>query len=180
MAKLVKQTVMLWGGVFLTVVVALLGLFVLWRLFIFGMEYSERFIECDPQQIMVRLERIFDIDFPDEIRGVKAATSRGHWLQSNIISFKVKFTAEPDTVAKFFVSFPRKILFEPYKASSDARGSDLRRTPGWFKKPIQRGKVGAGGVSGRGKNIERIYIDTGNEKNFVVYLRGFYRHDLEN
>ena len=178
MPKISKQIVNVLGIVFLSVVGVLVGLLVFPRLFVFAMDYSERFIECDPQQMVPHLERVFDIDFPEEIREVKAATSRSSWLKRNMISFKFKFTADPDTVAMFFQSFPKKIHFGAYDPSSDLRHSDLRRTPQWFKKPIQQGKIGSGGVSGRRKNIRKIYIDTTNEKDFVIYLDGFYHRNL--
>lgn len=177
MPKIGKQIVNVLGIVFLSVVGVLVGLIVFPRLLVFSMGYSERFIEREPQQMVVRLEKIFSIDFPEEVREFKAATSQSSWLKRNMISFIVKFTADPDTVDRFFESFPQKVEFDPYDPTDDLRLS-LPRTPQWFKKPIQQGKDGYGGVRGPRKNIEWIYIDTGNKKSFVVYLKGLYHRNL--
>lgn len=149
-----------------------------WRcgLLVFGKDCSEiayqrRYIECDSEQLLVGLEPVFGFDFPEHIRDVKAAkTIRFGW--ANL--FIVKFTAEANTVEQFLKSFPETILesrSKPYYPCSDMRETvGSWPPPKWFTQPIQQGKH-----SEYGHGSLEIYIDTTDDKNSVVYMRGFSR-----
>ena len=83
----------------------LLGLlFVITSSYFFGKIFDGRFKfrECEPEALISDLERVFDINFPAEIRQVKAARTSGSWDAPNTTSFfNLKFYAEPDIVNTF-------------------------------------------------------------------------------
>ncbi len=129
--------------------------------------YNSRPVECSPQNLIPDLEEMYDIDFPKDIREIKTAKSipiKDH------ITFIVKFIAEPDIVDIFIKSFLKGIVLVKYDPEWDVRSASVLPLPAWFTKPIQQGKMGE--VPGHGDN--EIYIDTINEKEFVVYFFGYY------
>ncbi|MHC4111520.1 MAG: hypothetical protein ACYSUY_10610 [Planctomycetota bacterium] len=134
------------------------------------------YIECDPIKMIVHLEKIFKIDFPEEIKGAKASKTRGcswdRWSE-----FMLKLDAEPNDVNTFLGSFPEKIHFKPYERKKDFRGGP-GIIPAWFKEPIQQGKYSLESLRGPRKVIHNIYVDTTDEKNFVVYIEGSYSWKL--
>lgn len=139
--------------------------------------YFGRYIERNPEHVVSHLEETFVIDFPEQIREVKAAKSRASW--DGVVGFIVKFTAEPNVVEEFLQSFPKKVEFKPYDFELDTRGSDI--TPCWFTLQIRQGKqsVGSLGVDSAGASMRRLNIDTTDEKNFVVYIKGGYDSELD-
>ena len=139
-------------------------------------DYQERYLEWDTKEGVLKLERVFGFDFPENIREVKVAKTPAI---DGAVLFLVKFVAEADTVTSFIDTFPpwlpnepwRKIEFEPYKRELDRRKPRRRFKPAWFKKPIQQGKIGD---YGKAYGTITIYIDTTDKNNYVVYLNGFY------
>ncbi|MHC4737184.1 MAG: YgaP family membrane protein [Planctomycetota bacterium] len=134
-----------------------------------------KYTECDPNSMITRLERMLKVDFPEGIREAKAAKTRSYsW---NDISFLLKFAAEPNATYSFFKSFPENIHFESYERMKDRRAE---YQPKWFRNPISQGKFSSGGPYGPKRNLYSIYIDTSNEKIFIVYLEGVYSRKLWN
>jgi len=131
-------------------------------------EYSLRPIECSPEDLIPDLEKTFDINFPKGIKEIKTAKTLGSW-DSNTIDFIVKFCAEPDIVDTFIKSFPQGVVLEDYDPEWDMRSVGITSAPAWFTMPIQKGRMGD--IPGYGD--KEIYIDTTNEKEFVVYFYGF-------
>lgn len=141
---------------------------------------EDQYTECDAKEMVARLERIFQINFPEEIKEAKAAKTPGSsWDRWN--KFILKFAAEPDAVDRFLESFPEKIHFKPYEYRKDMRGElGMPPIPPWFREPIQQGKCNLEGQRRpRRSLLDWIYIDTSNEKQFVVYLEGRYSRKLE-
>jgi hypothetical protein len=144
---------------------------------------QNKYTECDPKEMVAHLEKIFEVHFPEEIKESKAARTRGSWWEEDV-TFMVKFAAEPNFVDRFLESFPEKIHFQPYQYKEDLRGfTDIPSSQSWFTNPIQQGKSSMGGLGESIKNIHwiyHIYIDTTDERNFVVYIEGIYSRKLEN
>ncbi len=135
-------------------------------------DYQTRHVECDPGELLPVLEKLFDVNFPQGLRDVKAAKSLEPF--DGVIFFIVKFTADPDTVNGFFKTFPKKIRFTPYDAEYDGRiRSGTWPPPAWFTKPIQKG-MKARHYIGHLHGSTVIYIDSTDEQNYVVYLHGSY------
>lgn len=136
-------------------------------------DYHYRYVECGPQEMLVDLGRVFHVDFPQDIKHVKAAKSVPD--EHGDVLFIVKFIAEPNAVDRFLKSFPEKPLkieLEPYEPEFDRRRSPgYWPPPKWFTKPIRQGKKGAYILADGKKDI---YIDTTDEKGFVVYITGWY------
>lgn len=132
--------------------------------------YQERYVGCDPKKLLPNLESLFHISFPREVIEVKAAKTA--IAIEGVIPFLVKFRAQPNVVDRFWRSFTDEglpIFWESYEPEIDIRGSHSWRPPRWFTKPIRQGKVG---MYKSGKGTIMIYVDTTDEKNFVVYLKG--------
>jgi hypothetical protein len=160
----------------LIVLAPLVIVLVIWLLISFAnkflrdLYYEYRYIECKPEELLPDLERIFDVNFPEGIREVRTAKTRGLW-DSTDSAFIVKFSAPPDITNKFVESFPEKVTLGSYEAESDFRNNRQLSTPQWFIESIKKGNEGS--VYASNKDID-LYIDTSNKKNFVVYLRGYY------
>lgn len=139
-----------------------------------GLAYKYRYRECAAEELLPDLERVFDVNFPEVIKEIKTAKTPGSW-DSNTSNFIVKFCAEPDTVNTFLRSFPEdrlhKVKLYPYASEFDRRNSSSTRPPPeWFTEPITKGEMG--GYRLAGPKL-KIYIDTSDETNYVVYLHGF-------
>lgn len=140
---------------------------------------ENKYIECDPGKMLANIEKIFTIDFPEEIKVAKAAKAQGSsWDRWS--KFLLKFAAEPNTVDGFLKSFPEKIHFESYERRKDMRQElGMSPTPPWFKTPIQQGKCNLEGRGRPGQSLlDWIYIDTSDDKIFVVYMEGRYSWKL--
>ena len=135
-------------------------------------DYQLRHIECSPQGLVSNIEKVFDVNLPDDIKEVKAAKSKP--VEGRIF-FIIKFITEPSEIDRFIKSFQKerlKIELEPYNAESDLRHlAGFWRPPRWFRKPIEQGKKYRYRPSHASMNI---YIDTADERNFVVYIEGSY------
>lgn len=132
-----------------------------------------RYRECEPEKLLPELESWFDINFPEGIEQIQASHTRGVW-DSPMSHFIVRFFAEPNTVEALLETFPPKTTIESYTPDGDDRSiaASRRRTPDWFLKPIEKGKI-AHTPSGQ---LE-VYIDTINKDTFTVYLQGMYPRD---
>jgi len=131
------------------------------------------YFECNPERMVNHLEKTFIIDFPEGITEVRTAKSFG-W--DNSIGFKIRFIAEPNTVDRFLKSFQEEVDLYPYSPDQDLRGSVY--DPRWFMVPIKQGKMTSPSFRSReygkaGSDLS-VYIDTTNEKSFVVYIIGGY------
>jgi hypothetical protein len=126
---------------------------------------------CDPKELIMDIEDNFGHKFPNGIMEIKAAKTL---QREGTISFLIRFTAEPNVVDAFFNSFPGEVVFNEYTSSDDMR-TNFSSVPAWFKKPIRKGKMGYK-LSTINPNIGNsfIYIDTANEKRYVVYWIGYY------
>jgi hypothetical protein len=149
------------------------------RLFVRWYDPSTYF-EYDPDKMVVYLEEKYNINFPKNVREIKAAKSGMSWDRHE--SFILKFIAEPSDVNKFLETVVETILY-PYYSSRDNRLAPFESAPEWWTKPIEKGKRGRMYVEVARIKDERshidIYIDTLDEKNNVVYLEGTYRSALD-
>ena len=134
-----------------------------------------RYIERNPKKIIAQLERVFAVDFSEEIKEVKAASTRIQW--DGNVDFILKFTAEPDALNGFLKLEHTRI----YETKNDQRGYRAR-TPKWFIKPITNGTIGKIRLEPRNEKIADtvsgqllyIYIDTTDRRSYVVYIDGAY------
>ena len=137
------------------------------------------YFECDPVRMVSHLEKTFIIDFPEQqFKEIRTAKSFG-W--DNSVGFKIRFIAEPNTVDGFLKSFQEEVDLYPYSPDQDVRGSVY--DPRWFMVPIKQGKKANPSFRSReygkaGSDLS-VYIDTTNEKSFVVYIRGGYDGKLD-
>jgi len=137
------------------------------------------YFECNPERMVCHLEKTFIIDFPEDITEVRTAKSYG-WDDS--IGFMVKFIAEPNSVERFLKSFPKEVSLYQYRVEDDTR--DARTyVPKWFSEAITQGKEASPSFRSReygkaGSDLS-VYIDTTNEKRFVVYIHGGYDGELD-
>lgn len=136
-----------------------------------AVQYTIRPVECAPEELIPDLEKMFDIDFPKDIREVKTAKTIP---MDGVIWFIVRFTAEPHVVDAFVKSFRRGVGLVNYDPEWDMRNTISSFTPAWFTKSIRQGKMGD--IPGHGQ--KEICIDTTNEKEFVVYFHGFDGKEL--
>jgi hypothetical protein len=140
--------------------------------------YQFRYIECDPRELLTTLEWVFDCNFPTDIREMKAAKTPNY---DGAILFKVKFIAETNAVDDFLESFPARSALSLYRPEQDSRGSDWSLlAPRWFTETIKEGMSGVvQSVRGEVDTRGRVYIDTTDNKNTLVYLGGSYPRDSE-
>lgn len=177
MKKFLKPIIILSVSLILiSIAIAIWGMYSFGNGFWSDISYKHRYIECRSEELLPDLERIFDINFPAEIKQVDTARTQGTWDSTNS-GYIVKFAAKPDTVNKFLDSFPEKIYFEPYDLGDDQRGSHWKPPPPrWFTEPIREGRSGTYRLANPSM---RIYIDTTDKSELVVYLHGIYHRTLE-
>ena len=134
--------------------------------------YGQRYKECVPSELFGDFEAVFEANFPDRVKEVKAAKTVP---VDGGIFFIIKFTTSPSSVNGFVESFPEKELlleWAQYGVESDRRrSSGFWRPPKWFIEPIEEGKVARyhpayGDV--------HIYIDSSDKKASVVYIYGWF------
>jgi hypothetical protein len=132
--------------------------------------YHYRYVECVPEQLLADLERISDVNFPDNIKKVRAAKTIPI---DGEIHFIIKYTCHQNVLNSFLESFPPDPLkeLEPYDPASDLRKTFFWPPPRWFTEPIKHGKEGVLILDNRRVTI---YIDTTSKKDFIVYIEGFY------
>jgi len=137
------------------------------------------YFECNPERMVSHLEKTFVMDFPEGITEVRAAKSFG-WDDS--IGFMVKFADDPNSVDRFLKSFPKEVSLYQYRREGDIRNSRTY-TPKWFSQPITQGKEASPILRsrdyGKASSHLSVYIDTTNEKSFVVYIHGGYDGELD-
>jgi len=138
--------------------------------------------EYDPEKMVAYLEKRYNIDFPDNIKEVKAAKTWPDRDSSRY--FILKFIAEPNDVSKFLESVPGGAYkLYPYNPREDTRLYDVSRDTQWYAEPIKEGKKGyinveVPGIQNVGFTIY-VYIDTTDDKNHVVYLAGDYESEFD-
>jgi hypothetical protein len=132
-----------------------------------------RYRECEPEKLLPELESWFDINFPEGIEQIQTSHTLGVW-DSPMSHFIIRFSAEPNTVEALLETFPPKTITVPYTTDGDDRSiaASRRRTPDWFLKTIEKGKI----VHTPSDQPE-AYIDMINQDNFTVYLQGMYPRD---
>ncbi len=159
--KAAKKAIAIGGLAILVVLLAVIAAYWL------GESDSGGYIERNPHKIIAQLEKILEVDFPENIKNVKAAKV---WIKrENWVGYIIKFTAEPNMVDGFLKFEDLK----PYDRERDYRDYG-RPTPEWFTKPIQQGKTGNLILDSAGGRIQygvTIYIDTSDARNFVVYVK---------
>jgi len=138
------------------------------------------YIEREPERMVSHLEKTFVIDFPERIRELKTAKTPVSW--DGAVGFMVKFAADPNTVDRFLKSFQQEVNLHPYTREDDSRDI-LKPAPKWFSEPIKQGKEARPSFRSRdygkaGSDLS-VYIDTTNEKSFVVYIHGGYDSKLD-
>lgn len=169
MSKQLKNQLKPLGIVFLVVVI----LVVLVHLLFLLRFYARRCVECQPEELLPALEKVFDINFPDSLKKTKTAKSMA---VEGDFTFLVRFVTDSDSAKQFIRSFPggqNRIGLELYDRDCDLRKTaGFWRPPKWFTETISQGKMG------KYDNIQRygemtIYIDVADDRNNVVYLNGY-------
>ena len=139
------------------------------------------YIGRDPERMVSHLEKTFVIDFPENIMEIRAAKTPVSW--DGAVGFMVKFTADPNTVDRFLNSFPQEVELSQYRREDDIRGTSVVHEPKWFSQPITQGKEASpilcSRVYGKASSHLSVYIDTTNEKSFLVYIHGGYDSKLD-
>ena len=173
------KTAILWTTaiVLALIVIGLLVAYVLREEFgVLPIYYQRR-----PDKMITRLERIFEIDFPEEIKDVRAARTGAQW--DGTVGFLLKFTADPNVVEGFLkIRHPA-----PYDHESDLRERGFFLVPDWFTEPIQEGIMGYLNLLPRKPEFaERIsgvsaivYVDTADKTAYVVYIYSGYDADWD-
>jgi len=140
--------------------------------------YSDvQYVERDSDKMIAALERMFEIDFPQEITDVKAAATPSQW--DGGVTFVLKFKADPDIVNGLFELEDRR----PYVPG--AKDEDGIQTefcaPEWYMEPITEGIMGDIFLPSRkgpgprpGPEGGTVYIDTSDSQLYVVYLWSGY------
>ena len=141
-----------------------------------------KFRDCSADKMVVYLENRYNIDFPENIKDVKAAKTWRSW--DGGANFILRFTAEANDVARFLESIPQKrYTLGAYLPGEDDRFIHASSVPKWYLDKIDEGKIGSLHLSvAYIKNVgfpTKIYIDTANAKSHVVYMKGNYKHDVE-
>jgi hypothetical protein len=163
--KAAKKAIAIGGLAILVVILVVIAVY--WP----GESDSGGYVERNPKKIIAHLEKILEVDFPEDIKETKAATTWIGWDPPG--SYIIKFRVDPN-VLESLIKIER---LRRYKPSEDERGEDILPPPKWYIEPIQEGKMGTLTLhSPRGKFEcdAEIYIDTSEEKSFVVYIRGGY------
>ena len=165
--------------IIIVIVLALTGIYKLNLL----LHESDQYRDCNPEKMLSYLEKTYGIDFPEDIKDVKAAKGAYGWGGES--SFIIKFAAKPDVFKKFLKSVPgNRYKLEPYSPLQDKRLRLLAPyVPQWYKEPITKGnmchiKVEMAHI----KNVDfliTIYIDTSAETTFIVYMWGTYKSDIQ-
>jgi len=171
--KWAKITIGIGGYLVLAVLLVVLGAY--WIVELGG------YIERNPKKMIAHLERTFVIDFPEEIKEVKAAKTPVSW--DGAVGFMVKFTADPNAVDRFLKSFRQNIELHRFNPELDTRGTAVIPEPGWFAEPIRYGKEASPILVsrdyGKASSHLSVYIDTTNQESFVVYIHGGYGSELD-
>ena len=155
------------GGITLGLFVGVLGIRV----------YQGKYTECNHKELFPTLEWVFDVDFPVNAKEVKAAKTPS---REGSVHFIVKFCADPNTVNRFLEFAAERCDFEPYERGY-AFTTNGWPSPRWARTPIKQGrKHTLRSIKGELISTDaHLYVDTTNKENFVVYVEGSYRINLE-
>jgi hypothetical protein len=134
--------------------------------------YQLRHVKCKSEELLPVVERVFDINFPQQVADVKAAKTIA---MEGFVKFIVRFVAEPNGVERFLGCFPQEnkdpgVQRLPYETDRDRRRSGGWPLPRWFREPIRQGKI-LFYMAGGGKRVA-IYVDMRDQKSFCVYIQG--------
>lgn len=162
---------------FIKAIVILLLAVVLVMTFIFFCffisEYWFRLIEYAPKDFLPDLEKEAGVKLPSDITDVKTAKA---FLREDTVIFIIKFVAKPEVVDEFIKSLPLSTGMgsESYDREHDTRNRfGYWRPPKWFREEISHGKMVLYHADYTALGM-RIYVDTSDEKSFVVYIEGVY------
>ena len=164
-----KQIMKALAVLFLLIVFVCAGLVGLFYMSLRAGDYQQQYRQCDPKQLLTAFGDKYGVNLPHNIVNIKAAKTIPI---ENSILFIIKFEAKSDDMDIFIKSFSDDMLaIEPYEPWSGQRARNKTgfwRPPKWFREPITQGE--------RGYHNEgmRIYIDTSDKENFVVYLSDWY------
>ncbi|MHC4676129.1 MAG: hypothetical protein ACYTBZ_26865 [Planctomycetota bacterium] len=137
--------------------------------------YQERYIECDPKELLPILESDFDVNFPVDIKDVKAAKTPS--IEGSAF-FLVKFCAEPNTVGIILKSIEKRAHSVPYERKHTfTTGCIGWPSPSWARVPIKQGRKYT--FRSAYKKIPAstdvdLLVDTTDKDSFVVYMEGAY------
>lgn len=153
------------GGIFLGMIVLLIGV----------RSYQERYIECDPKELLPIVELVFDVNFPVDIKDVKTAKTPS--IEGSAF-FLVKFCAEPNTVGILLKSIEKRSRSVPYERKHTfTTGVLILPSPGWARAPIKQGRKytfrSAYKKQPASTDVD-LFVDTTDKENFVVYMEGVY------
>lgn len=138
--------------------------------------YQQRYIECDPKELLPTVELVFDFNFPVDIKDVKAAKTPSIERYEHFI---VKFCADPNIVSRFLESVeerPRSVPYVQKHTFTPAPGGWF--SPGWHRAPVKQDRKYTLLSSEKQPSVLTkvdLYVDTTDKENFVVYLDGSYR-----
>ncbi|MHC4499050.1 MAG: hypothetical protein ACYS21_08075 [Planctomycetota bacterium] len=151
-------------------VIALALLIVLYYLGVRARFYQQRCILYSPEELLPQLQKLFDVNFPEDIENLKTAKSVPI---EGVVYYILKFNSKPQTVERFLKASGEEIELGPYRPDWDRRGSLLPRpVPRWFREPIERGNMGVLSYSVKGSMI--LHIDTHDDSSYVVYIQGSF------
>lgn len=146
------------------------GVLVILIMIAVGLDLHTGCIRRNPKKVIAHWERVFENDFPDDIQNVKAATTWLGWDNGHT-GYIIKFRIEPNSLNSF-VKFRN---LKQYIREDDERHREIIPLPKWFTRPIKKGKMGKVSLSAPKHHASYsfdIYIDTSDEKIFVVYMVG--------
>lgn len=165
MRKWAEKSIWIRRIICLTILLACLGTYCCYKL-----DLHTGFIRRDPKKIIARLEGAFVVDLPEKFKDARAATAWLGW-DNGYTGYIIKFRIEPNALQ----SFVKLENLNPYDRDADERDKNIIPMPKWYTQPIQRGKMGTIELSSPKYKVDcsaDIYIDTSDEKNFIVYMGG--------
>jgi len=141
------------------------------------------YTEYNPDKMVAYLEKRYDINFPENAGEIKAARSGSGWDGAS--NFLLKFTAKPSDVEEFLRTAAYFHLRLDLPKHDYRYDESYESVPEWWKEPIEKGQrwnmyVKDSFVENAdvGSTIY-VYIDTSNDKTYVVYLRGTYDNEFD-
>ena len=143
---------------------------------------SGTYYDYKPNKMVAFVEKRYNVDIPDSAREIKAAKTGMSW--DGWEGFILRFTAKPSEVNKFLETGLGTNIDSLYYRGDD-RNRPYTSSPEWWIKPIKikKGKAGSIYVEDTfvkdGSSSIYVWIDTSDEENNVVYLRGIYRSELK-
>ena len=136
-----------------------------------------RLQECDAKVVIPAVEKAFAADLPSDLREIRAGKTPA---VEGYVHFVIRFTADPVSTERFLKSFGKREYESPYRPEVDSRGiaplaPNVRK---WFTTPITKGRKIIAGSVGKGvRATGRVYVDTTNNMNFIVYIEAHIKFD---